>query len=183
MLEVSGAMPGSAFPPSEDWKETRNYYMSCQHNRGEEKFRLWHELPQVRFSHWYTRWGQLLQQAWPQHLSIHTLLLLSNRLAWTSLIHRIVFPWCQSGLLMLLWGTVRWQQSIYNILQMKKMQCHLLTQRHPNVVRIVGDLIGAKACETTKKKASGEGGDAACEKRQTAFQHPAFDTHTTRDRP
>lgn len=43
----------------------------------------------------------------------------------------------------------------------KKMQSHLPTQRHPNVVRIVGDLIGAKACETTEEKARSEGGDAA----------------------
>lgn len=25
MSVVSGAMPGSAFPPSEDWKKTRNH--------------------------------------------------------------------------------------------------------------------------------------------------------------
>lgn len=49
----------------------------------------------------------------------------------------------------------------------KKMQSHLPTQRHPNVVRIVGDLIGAKACETTEEKARSEGGDAAWEKQHS----------------
>lgn len=46
---------------------------------------------------------------------------------------------------------------------MQQIQCvvSIPTEGHPNVIGIIGDLVGAKTCEAAENKASSEGGDTA----------------------
>lgn len=44
------------------------------------------------------------------------------------------------------------------------------TEWHPDIIGVVGDLVGAKACEAAKEKTSSERGYAAWKKWHTAAQ-------------
>ena len=56
-----------------------------------------------------------------------------------------------------------WQQAQYSL--------SIPTEGHPDIIGVVGDLVGAEACEAAEEKPGSERGDTAWKKWNTAGQH------------